>query len=257
MKLINYMFTLILFCFSLSTYCFAQDTVRLTNGEWPPFMSENLKHFGVASHIVTEAFASEGIRTEYGFYPWKRSYMLAEKGKWDGSVVWSRSPERDEDFYFSDPVIISKEVFFFLKEKKFDWNNMEDLKNITVGASLGYFYGEDFKKAEEAGIIKVDRTTKDIHNLKKLLAGRIGVFVVNLYVGYDLLRKNFSDEERERITYHPKAVREASWHLILSKKEEKNRMLMEIFNRGLTKLKESGKKDKCLEDALSGKYEKK
>ena len=32
-------------------------TIRLTNGEWQPYLSKDVPHYGFASHIVTEAFA--------------------------------------------------------------------------------------------------------------------------------------------------------------------------------------------------------
>jgi polar amino acid transport system substrate-binding protein len=57
----------------------AQDTIRLTNGDWQPLMSENGPHHGIASHVVTEGFAL--VEVEYGFSPWKRAKKLARDGK--------------------------------------------------------------------------------------------------------------------------------------------------------------------------------
>ncbi len=50
----------------------AAETIRLTNGEWQPYLSKDAPHHGFASHIVTEAFALVGVEVEYGFFPWKR-----------------------------------------------------------------------------------------------------------------------------------------------------------------------------------------
>ncbi len=44
-----------------------QETIRLTNGEYQPTLSENVPHYGFATHIVTEAFALVGFDVEYGF----------------------------------------------------------------------------------------------------------------------------------------------------------------------------------------------
>ncbi len=96
----------------LNTGASGQDIIRLTSGEWEPHISENLKHYGVVSHIITDAFESENIKVEYNFYPWKRSYILSKRGEFDGSIVWAPSLERKKDFYFTDPVIVSKKVFF-------------------------------------------------------------------------------------------------------------------------------------------------
>ena len=101
----------------------AQDRVRLTNGEWAPYLSEHLPHHGAASHIVKEAFAAVGIQTQYGFFPWKRSYKLARQGKWGGTLVWVYTPERAKDFYYTDVVITEVEYLFHLKEKKLNCLN--------------------------------------------------------------------------------------------------------------------------------------
>jgi polar amino acid transport system substrate-binding protein len=53
-----------------------RDTIRLTNGDWQPFMSENGPHHGIASHVITEGFARAGVEVEYGFSPWKRAKKL-------------------------------------------------------------------------------------------------------------------------------------------------------------------------------------
>ncbi len=58
-----------------------QNTIRFTNGEWQPLMSKNGPHHGIASHVVTEAFALVGVEVEYGFSPWKRAMKLARYGK--------------------------------------------------------------------------------------------------------------------------------------------------------------------------------
>ncbi len=53
--------------------------IRLTNGEWQPYLSEDTPHHGFASHIVTEAFALVGVEVEYGFFPWSRAMKLTSE----------------------------------------------------------------------------------------------------------------------------------------------------------------------------------
>jgi polar amino acid transport system substrate-binding protein len=93
------------------------DEVRLTNGEWSPYLGQNLPHHGVASRIVEEAFALEGTRVRWEFYPWARALRSAERGKSDGSAVWLRSPEREQAFYISDPVVESGYYLFHRKDR--------------------------------------------------------------------------------------------------------------------------------------------
>lgn len=55
----------------------AQETIRITNGEWEPFLSQHSPHYGINSHIVSEAFRLEGIQVKWGFFPWKRAFIEA------------------------------------------------------------------------------------------------------------------------------------------------------------------------------------
>lgn len=234
-----------------------EETIRIASGEWSPYQSENLKHAGVASRIVTEAFALGGVKVEYGYFKWNRSLNLAKKGKFDGTFLWFDTPERREDFYISDPVVDIQYVFWHLKEFEFSWEAMEDLKNLKIGGTVGYNYGDDFQKAEEEKKIAVERIDKDEQNFKKLLKGRIKVFPNDLDAGYEILAKNFKPEETELFTYHKKPLRAAPHHLLLSKKVEKNKKMLEIFNNGLKQLKESGKFDQYVTESRQGKYRQK
>ena len=55
----------------------AQRTIRIATEEYPPYTSQNLNHFGIDAHIVSEAFKSQGIAVEYQFFPEARSFKLA------------------------------------------------------------------------------------------------------------------------------------------------------------------------------------
>jgi polar amino acid transport system substrate-binding protein len=117
----------------------AEESVRITSGEWPPFLSEQLEHYGVGARIVTEAFKAANYNIEYGFFPWSKSIELARAGIWQGSAIWTFNKERANFFYFSDPLFESDEGFFHLKSKKFDWSKWKDLKPYKIGGTGGIF----------------------------------------------------------------------------------------------------------------------
>jgi polar amino acid transport system substrate-binding protein len=231
----------------------AENRIRLTSGEWTPYLSENLPYFGLASRVVTEAFAEEGVTVEYGYFPWARSFMLAQTGEWDGALIWTKSAEREKDFYYSEPLFDSFQVFFHLKSKSFDWKEIQDLAGLNIGGAIGYDYGEAFTQAEKAGQIKVDRAATDEQNFKKLLLGRIDIFPSDLEVALDILRRNFSPEEIAQITYHPLPVRADPLYLLLSRKVAGNQERMELFNAGLKHLKSSGKLQAFIDESRQGK----
>lgn len=244
------------FLMCIATAAGAGEKVVLTNGEWPPYMSENLKHGGVVSRVVAEAFALEGVIVEYRFFPWKRSLSLAQKGKFNGSVVWWKTAEREKDFIYSDPVLDVQYVFFHLKSTPFDWKTLDDLKGIEIGATTGYNYGDLFQNAEKAGEILVQRVPKDELNFKKLLKGKIKIFPVDVEVGYTMLQNSYPPETVRNVTHHPTPIRSDPHHLILSNRIEKNKELVLLFNKGLKRLKESGKFDRYFVESRKGEYKK-
>ncbi|WP_165856885.1 substrate-binding periplasmic protein [Marinobacter sp. JSM 1782161] len=215
------------------------ETVRLTNGDWPPFLIEEPPH-GLVSQVVERAFALEGVDVEWGFFPWSRSFKLARDGNWDGSAGWSCSPEREINFYFSDPIAPIHYVFFHRADRTFEWDTIHDLKGLRIGLTQDYNYGRALARADAEGLITTDVTTSDRVNFRKLLAGRIDLFPIDIEVGRHMLREQFSEEEARRLTYHPHVLHAAQLHLILSRLVPGNRALINRFNHGLHHLQASG-----------------
>ncbi|OEC59724.1 MULTISPECIES: substrate-binding periplasmic protein [Pseudomonadaceae] len=218
----------------------AAEDVRLTNGEWTPYLGASLPHQGVASRIVAEAFALEGVTVHWEFHPWARSLRLAEKGERHGTAIWLRNADRERDFYVSDPVIESGYVLFHRKDTPLDWQSVDDLRHYRLGATIGYDYGEAFQRAEQDGRLRVQRLAAEEQGLRMLLAGRIDVFPMDKVVGIANLQ-GFSREERSRVTFHPQPLRSDTLHLLLSRSVPGNEQLMARFNQGLAQLRESGK----------------
>jgi len=255
MKVIK-IITILMMISCVSVNAFAQETIRLSSGEWPPYQSEHLKYNGVASRIVTEAFALAGVRVEYGYFPWARSLENAKTGEWDGTFLWFDTPERRKIFYISEPVLDIQYVFFHLRSEPFDWKNIGDLKGIFIGATVKYDYGKAFQSAEAAGTIKVERAPNDKVNFKKLLEGRIRIFPNDLDAGYEIINSNFTPEQARLFTYHKKPVRSAPHHMLFSKRIGRNRTMTERFNKGLKQLKSSGKIEQYLTESRKGEYKK-
>ncbi|WP_179953306.1 substrate-binding periplasmic protein [Desulfobotulus mexicanus] len=215
--------------------------------EFPPYISKELPGYGILSQIVSESFEKAGFEAVFVFVPWKRALKSVEEGEFlDGTPAWFRTPEREVLFYVSDSLVDDSQSFFHLKDFAFDWEKIEDLKGIHIGATLGYDYGEDFSRAYAREEILVEWVSKDVQNFRKMLAERIQVFPMNTLAGYGILQTDFSEKEFASITHHPKPLRAEALHLLLSKQNPANAEVMERFNRGLKELKKSGRYDEIL-----------
>jgi len=233
----------------------AEEVIVFAVGEYPPFTSINKKYDGVASRIAKEAFALEGIKLVYEYFSWGRSYEMARQGNVAGTMPWFKSAERENDFFYSDEMMLQKQVFFHLKSFQFDWKSINDLKGIDIGSTQTYFYGQAFQNAEQAGDISVERVPNDILNFRKLLGGRIKIFPLTVEIGYAKLRDNFTEKEFNLITHHPKAVQYRATYALFSRKTPtKSQRLLTIFNRGLQRLKTSGQFDQYIDEFKRGNY---
>ncbi len=228
------------FSFFLNLSIYSQ-TINLTNGEWPPYFSQNMKNYGIASNIITKAFENENIKVNYGFFPWKRSIELAKSTKWNGTVGWTKTLGREDDFYYSEePIFKGKLVFFSLKSESFNWNSFDDLKKFNIGLTNGYSYGNIFDFYLDNKTLNIEIANEDILNFKKLFSKRIDIFPIDLEVGMYILNNYFTQTERNLLTYHSKSIDERSYYLLLSKNPQ-NKIFMNKFNQGYKTLKENKK----------------
>lgn len=229
-------------------------TMRVAIGEWPPFVSENLEHYGLAARIVTEAFAAVGNDVDYRFYPWKRAYLETTQGDQDATAIWTKTPDREGEVLFSEPVLTANKVFFHLEGTDFEWNSIEDLDGYTVGATRGYGYGDAFDEAARSGRIDVEYVDSDLQNFRKLIRGRIDLFPMTEAVGYSILNTGFEDDQVANVTRHPRPVQQAVFHLLFSKAVDGNEAMMERFNRGLAELRDNGRIERYLRESRQGEY---
>jgi len=253
-KYIKMLFSITLFFLPLCILN-ASEPIRISNGEWPPFFSKDLKKYGVTSHVVQDAFALANIEVNYEWYPWKRALHLAKAGVVNASIGWSKTKSREKDFLFSDVILNGDVVFFHLKEQKFDWNDFNDLQNIRIGSILGYEYGNKIQEIKKINNIDMFEVIDEKKLFQMLLKGRFHAVIINLDVGYGILNKYFSTKEVSSITYHKKPFHNEKLRLLFSNKLKENKVLMEKFNKGLQRLKDNGKFEEYYKNSRNGAYE--
>ncbi len=235
----------------LSIQANAELSITLSGGEWPPYVSEKLKYNGVTPRLITDVFASVGIKVSYRFQVWARSIEDAKKSKVHGTFLWFKTPEREKEFLFSDqPIGYITFVFFHLKNRQFDWKNFNDLHGLRIGATIGYNYGQDFMDAEASSSLQVVRVKSDLQNLKMLLKNRIDIFPHDLSVGYFEINKFFPKTMVQLFTNHNKPLKKQGAYLLLSNKIEKNKEIMSLFNKGFNEFMDSGKYEQYYFDDL-------
>lgn len=229
------------------------NTVYLANGEWPPFQSSRLNHGGFVSHIVAEAFASQGVEVEFTYLPWKRGYQQARFGALDGTFIWGKTSQREESFYFSDAVVGLSTAVFFQSGKEVSWENIPELGQYRVGGVIGYDYG--LSEWEQSGTINILRLEDLDVALKMLVKNRLDVVLADVEVGLYTLRK-LGLENKVSIS-EQRFNTDKLFYLLISRQIEAGPELIKAFNKGLTELKQSGQLEALFRANRNGEYLKK
>jgi len=257
---------ILIISFFSTTQGFAEEVVTFAIGDFPPYSHKTeLKNGGIVVDIINETYALEGIKVKWKWRPWKRAMEEVKLGETDGTPLWTIREERKEFFYYSDPLVYGgRSVFWVLKgfqlPKDYDPKiyNYEVLEGLRLGGLRGSNYGDKINKLVDAKVISMRYAETAEQNFKMLLSGRIHILLSTDVVGYYELNKNFSPEEAFKITTYTRYWQPPSdtndYYNMMSKESKKGKYFNEAFNRGIKKLRKSGRYDELMVDMQAGKY---
>ncbi len=229
----------------------AKESIRMCLLEAPPLMTKTMENYGCQAAIVTEAFKCAGVEVEYFFVEPAGAIERAKRGvNFDALVGWVWSQEREKFFYYSDPIFKAPLVFFHLKTFPFSWEAYDDLEGIPIGTINKNFYGTEFHKAQNAGKLEVQEVPQIKLNFDKLLYKRISLFPYNLFCGYYYIQKEYNPQKAGLFVHNPKPLKTSVYHVLFSKKIKKNKLLVELFNKGLFQIKQNGMYDELIKECL-------
>lgn len=160
---------------ALSMVVRAMDLTVMTE-EYPPFnyTNDNGQLTGFSVEVVEEIMQRLGYKQPVEVLPWSRAYNLTQKR--EGMVLFSmtRSEAREKMFKWVGPLVPNKSVFWGLADREYDIKNVEDAKKYKIGA---YKDDADEIKLKELGFPHLESVIKDDLNVKKLLAGKIDLWI--------------------------------------------------------------------------------
>lgn len=230
-------------------------TLTVATGEWNPWVSKELKNYGVASHITQEAFKTQGIETKFLFYPWKRAYIVTKTTRNDASGFWLKTQERQKDFYFSDEVFSIKNKLIFKKSKPIRFNTIDDLKKYKIAITRGYSYTQKIDTMIQNKEIDVHVVSSDLAGLNQVLRkNNFDAFLCSENVARTLINENFTPKEKEEFELSSKEVFKNTIHLIVSKQHNEHEKILSTFNKGLKELKKKNLIQKMINASYEGNY---
>lgn len=215
---------------------------------FPPFKyMEDGIHVGSDTEIVVGVIANMGYEPAISVHPWKRIQAEGRAGKYALIYTFTKNPEREKYFYFSNPISAIRDVFFKRKDRNIQWDTLEDLAPLIVSASDGYNYHESFNRAAKSQLFNMNWVLGDhpeLTHLKLLQAERVDLAICEVSVCQFLIRRNPKFNQIDFINKSIGPVR--TFHVGFSKAWPGAEQLAETFNRTLKAFVATGKRDEIL-----------
>lgn len=202
---------------------------------------------GLDYELVAAALQDAGCSVVYLRYetPWKRQLLWVEEGYLDLLVGASKTPEREQYAWFSQPYR-NESVTLFVRQgdtQKYRLNSLQDILHRPfgkLGIYRGSYYGEDFVRlmAIPAFRNKTFEVGANKQGLDMLLKGRLDGILLDSISGIEFLRQEgVLGKQVER--YPMPAITTGDIHVMFSKRTTPAH-LVERFNQGLAHLHANG-----------------
>ena len=221
--------------------------------EFPPFNYLDAKGYivGTSVEIVNEVFKRMGHKANIKLLPWNRAYQKSAGGDASMLITFSKSAERQKEFFFTDSLAIIEVVFFKRKEDDITWNVLSDLKEYRIGCVVGYNYGSTMMNAIKNGTLtNIDfipaTPNVDYLQMKKLALKRLDLAVCPKLQCSEIIRMH--RPEFAGLDYIDKPIGPArDFYGGFSKKWPKAEALRDQFNEKLKEVRNEGIVDRIFQ----------
>ncbi len=241
--------------FIITTSCAAitveSAKARVVVEHWPPWEIAHDKEkknvsSGVAVDLLNELFNRLDIKLELVTAVWPRALLKIKTGDADLIPLVTITEERKGFMIFTELVYFDSFLFAYSIDKfsNFQWQAWQDLVPYTIGATRGYHYSSDWKKAVAEHSLKINYNKNDISHLKMLLLGRIDIAPL---LFSNAVGSMVSLPGHEKIRFSKKALSRVPLHLGISRKSFLATKINKI-NDTLKEMRKDGSYKRILND---------
>lgn len=218
----------------------ASRPMVLTTTEYSPYCSTALPRGGVLVDVAVTALRQAGHAAEVRFMPWARALSLGQQGEVDGVLCIWKSPAREQDFLFSDPLVTSRIMLCRRPGPGPErFTGFADLPRATVGVVRGYALPPSLAGAGAP----TREVTSDLQGLRMLMAGRFDFMLMDERVAQQLMADH---GELQGIRCLEPALQTPEQFMALSRKVPDAAAIIDAFNQALRQMAARGELQKML-----------
>lgn len=234
-----------LFLCALAQGTAAHTGLTLEVGSWVPYIDFSAPNRGVLASSVQHAFQRAGVPTALRETSWKAAEDRIDRAG-IVSFGWIRTSEREARWHFSRPVCATRTVLVTRANQPIVWSRLEQLKDIRLGWSRGYSYGNALDQLRPS--LDITEMSDDTVALKRLLMGSVDAVPMDPLVARQLIRQAFSAEEGRRfaIDLSPQhTIEKTELHVVCAQSSATCSATLEQFNKGLRQVRGDGPVPAC------------
>lgn len=183
----------------LTTLAAATSPVRIVTEDFPPYNYQGDGQVkGLSTEVVQAVLDQLELKVPFEFYPWARSYYIAQKQP--NVLIFSiaRIPEREDLFHWVGSIAPYRTSLYKLRaDKETQVNSLEDARRYRIGVSQDdvittYLQSQNVNNLEIVG--------RDVFNIEKLRYRRLNLIAYDeASFNYIIQKRNIDPDVFERI----------------------------------------------------------
>ncbi|MDP4982273.1 substrate-binding periplasmic protein [Pseudoalteromonas tunicata] len=211
-----------------------EKTVVISIDNYPPYLDARRNDKGSLGKIVQQVFSEHKIKPVFEFMSWPETQLKISAGN-GFTFMWYKSEQTENDWIYSEPLSYLTTQLLFLKDKKIQFDRIDQLRKYKVGLTHGYSYGSVFDHYKTE--LKLVESQSDYQGIKQLLNGQSDVLLVEPSVAQSLIKDWFSDEMAQFVFQEVNYLTSQPVYLVCSQKYAACAHSMQLFNQSLRRLK--------------------
>lgn len=218
----------------------AQSGMTLTiavGDDYGPWVDRELPHGGYATRLVELAAERAGAKvTETIWVPWKRAFEITRTAEADVTMPWIRTPERETEFLFTDPIVTLSDFVYFRADAPVE--TPEDMPGKRMCLPRGYSISGPVAGFIDSGAVQ-RQSPADMASCFKLLdAGRVDFIVAASTEAPVAIEAAGLPTARFGQSAKPHAEQQLS--IIASKGNPKGAAIIALLNEGIAAMEADG-----------------
>lgn len=214
----------------LSQPSMVNTSLKLATGtQYSPYIDTRLPNGGWSTAVVSAVFKQLQIDFSVETWPWSRVLVNTQLELADGAFPYVETISRQQDFYYSQPInYVPVKV---ITHEKVLASNIEGLKNYTLCLPYGYTSTPELLK-----VISINKTTQAPSTrdcLNKVAKGWADIVLVNQY------NEILKEQKYNKLKGLDIEMRQEPLYFIVAKKHPRAQALIELFNQGLSVIKQN------------------